>query len=65
MNPLEIMGQPSLMAFWREHGAECRPVGQIAAAARAGNLRGVAELENGHGHRVVNEQLALAAMRKV
>lgn len=52
------------MAFWLQHRAECRPVGQIVADAREGRLAGVAELERGHGYRVVNEDAALAAMRR-
>lgn len=64
MTPLEIASRPSLMAFWLQHRAECRPVGQIVADARDGRLPGCAELESGHGFRIVDEQAALAAMRR-
>lgn len=54
----------TLMGFWLQHKAECRPVGDIVSDARAGKLAGVELLESGHGFRVIDEGAALAAMRK-
>ena len=64
MTPLQPSPQKTLMAFWLAHRAHCRPVGSIVNDAREGRLPGVAELEDGHGFRVVDEDAALAAMRR-
>lgn len=64
MTPFEFVAKPTLMSLWLNHRTECRPVGDIVSDARAGQLPGVAELESGHGFRVVCETAALAAMRR-
>jgi hypothetical protein len=55
---------PNLMAFWRRHRDETRPIGQIVSEARAGTLPGVSPLGRGFGFEVVNEAAALIAMRR-
>jgi hypothetical protein len=59
-------GEPemTLMGLWARHKQDCRPISAIVADARSGNLPGVEPLESGFGHRVVNEQAALAAMQR-
>ncbi len=54
----------TLMGLWVRHKRECRPVGQVVAEARAGELPGIEPLESGFGFRVIDEAVALAAMRK-
>lgn len=54
----------TLMALWSRNKTSCRPISGIVADARAGRLPGVEPLESGFGHRVVNEQAALAAMQR-
>lgn len=56
------MASLELMALWRRHKDECRPVGGIVSDARAGNLPGVHSIP--HGFEVTDEKAALAAMRK-
>ena len=58
------MSDLTLMGLWGKHKRECRPVGDIVADARAGRLPGVREIDRGHGYRVINEQAALAALKK-
>ena len=59
-------GEPelTLMGLWARHRQGCRPISAIVSDARSGNLPGVELLESGFGHRVVNEQAALAAMQR-
>ena len=54
----------TLMALWSRHKSSCRSIRAIVADARAGRLPGVETLESGFGYRVVDEQAALAAMRR-
>lgn len=54
----------TLMQFWRLHRAGCRGIGGIMADARAGRLPGVEPLPSGFGFSVVNQRVALTAMRK-
>lgn len=56
------MASLELMALWRRHKDECRPVGEIVADARNGNLPGIEPIT--HGFNVTDEKAALAAMRK-
>jgi hypothetical protein len=55
---------PNLMALWRRHRHETRPIGQIVSEARAGTLPGVRPLGRGFGFEVVDEAPAITAMRK-
>lgn len=64
MTPVQIANLPTLMGLWSQHKQECRAPSAIVQDARAGRLPGVAEVEAGHGFRVVDEKAALAAMRK-
>jgi hypothetical protein len=59
-----IDARPTLMALWTRHKSACRPIAGIIADARAGRLPGVEPLESGFGHRVVDQALALDAMRE-
>lgn len=61
---VDVPAEPTLMAFWGQHKAECRPVGDIVSDARAGKLVGVEPLHSGFGFRVTDEAAALNAMRK-
>lgn len=54
----------TFMGLWARHKRDCRPISAIVSDARAGNLPGVEILESGFGHRVVNQQAALAAMQR-
>jgi hypothetical protein len=54
----------TLMALWSRHKRECRSISEIVSDARAGKLAGVEPLESGFGHRVTDEQAALAAMQR-
>lgn len=54
----------TLMALWRRHKRDCRPIGGIIADARAGRLAGVEPLPTGFGHRVVDEAAALSDMQR-
>lgn len=54
----------TLMGLWARHKRGCRPISPIVADARDGRLPGIEPLESGFGHRVINEQAALAAMAR-
>lgn len=54
----------TLMQVWRLHRSDCRPIGRIVEAARAGALPGVVPAPGGYGFHVINQKAALAAMQK-
>lgn len=53
----------TLMALWLQHRAVTRPIGEIITDARAGRLPGVKPLDSGFGFQVIDEVVALSAMR--